>query len=104
MLGGENMINTLKIGATVKIVSLLVLMGIVLSFMFTLTTPHLVSTLGLNGYAAKKIIDIISAATSIWAIIGLVAAVIGGGGIGVGILATAKWLANKYGKAYARMW
>lgn len=61
------------------------------------------STLGLNIYAAKKVIDIISAAGSIWAVVGIVAAVIGGG-IGVAVLASAKALAKRYGKAAAAAW
>lgn len=38
------------------------------------------------------------------AVVGIVAAVIGGGGIGVAILASAKALAQRYGKAAAAAW
>lgn len=62
------------------------------------------SILGLNMYASKKVIDIISAAGSVWAVVGIVAAVVGGGGIGVAILASAKALARKYGKGAAAAW
>ncbi|MDO4605292.1 MAG: uberolysin/carnocyclin family circular bacteriocin [Helcococcus sp.] len=65
---------------------------------------NLTSTLGISAYAAKKIIDIISTASTIWSIVGIVAAVVGTGAIGVGILATAKTLVKKYGKAWAAAW
>lgn len=65
---------------------------------------HLVSTLGVSSYAAKKIINIISTASTIWSIIGIVGAIIGSGGIGVGVLFTAKALIKKYGKKYAAAW
>ncbi|MFD2696119.1 uberolysin/carnocyclin family circular bacteriocin [Sporolactobacillus shoreicorticis] len=80
----------------------------VLGLAFTLfhgfNTPYLASTLGISSYAAKKAIDIISTASSIYAIIGLIAAIVGGGGIGVGILFTAKALIKKFGKKYAAAW
>ncbi|MER2226932.1 MAG: uberolysin/carnocyclin family circular bacteriocin [Carnobacterium sp.] len=71
---------------------------------FFFVSPDLTSTLGLSTYAAKKVIDIISAASSVAAVVGIIAAVVGGGGIGVGILATAKALVKKYGKKYAAAW
>ncbi|HDL6578102.1 TPA: uberolysin/carnocyclin family circular bacteriocin, partial [Enterococcus faecalis] len=66
-----------------------------------LTQPHLTSTLGISTYAAKKVIDIISAAGSVWSVVGIVAAVVGGGGIGAAILVTAKSFVKRYGKAFA---
>ncbi|AZR80800.1 uberolysin/carnocyclin family circular bacteriocin [Bacillus cereus] len=62
------------------------------------------STLGISGYAAKKAVDIISAAGDLYAIIGLLGVVTGVGAIGYGIVVTAKTLAKKYGKAYAASW
>ncbi len=69
-----------------------------------LGTMELTSMLGISGYAAKKIIDIIAAAGTIWSIVGIVTAVAGTGGVGVGILFTARALVKKFGKRYAAMW
>ncbi|EGO2662342.1 circular bacteriocin, circularin A/uberolysin family [Enterococcus faecalis] len=77
---------------------------VLVAFAISLTQPHLTSTLGISAYAAKKVIDIISAASSVAAVVGIIAAVVGGGGIGVAVLATAKALVKKYGKAYAAAW
>lgn len=71
---------------------------------FLFVAPDLTSTLGISAYAAKKVIDIISAASSVAAVVGIIAAVVGGGGIGVAVLSTAKALVKKYGKAYAAAW
>lgn len=65
---------------------------------------NLTTTLGINTYAAKRVIDIVSTAGTVYAVVGIVAAVVGGGGIGVAILASAKGLAQKYGKAAAAAW
>ncbi|WP_218925751.1 uberolysin/carnocyclin family circular bacteriocin [Streptococcus danieliae] len=65
---------------------------------------NLTTTLGINTYAAKRVIDIVSTAGTVYAVVGIVAAVVGGGGIGVAILASAKALAQKYGKAAAAAW
>lgn len=65
---------------------------------------QLTSVLGINTYAAHKVIDIVSTAGTVYAVVGIVAAVIGGGGIGVAALATAKILAKRYGKAAAAAW
>ncbi|NBA57064.1 uberolysin/carnocyclin family circular bacteriocin [Enterococcus hirae] len=73
-------------------------------FAIGFTQPYLTSTLGISQHAAKKVIDIISGASSIAAVVGIIAAVIGGGGIGVAILASAKAIAKKYGKGYAAVW
>lgn len=63
------------------------------------TTPNLASTLGISSYAAKKAIDIISAAGNVVAIIGLIGAV-----TGAGLVFTAKTMIKKYGKKYAAAW
>ncbi|GEL67958.1 uberolysin/carnocyclin family circular bacteriocin [Marinilactibacillus psychrotolerans] len=76
----------------------------ILTGVFFFVSPDLTSTLGISAYASKKVIDIISAASSVAAVAGIIAAVVGGGGIGVAILATAKALVKKYGKAYAAAW
>lgn len=80
-----------------------ILTSIIMGALF-FVSPDLTSTLGISAYASKKIIDIISTASSLAAIVGIIAAVAGGGAIGVGILATAKALAKKYGAAYAAAW
>lgn len=67
-------------------------------------TAELVAMLKISRYAANRVIDIISAAGTVYAIVGIVAAVVGGGGIGVAILASAKALAKRYGKTYAAAW
>lgn len=67
-------------------------------------TADLAAMLKISTHAAKKAIDIISAAGTVYAIIGIVAAVVGGGGIGVAVIAAAKALAKKYGKRYAIAW
>ncbi len=64
----------------------------------------LAANLPISGYAAKKIIDIVAGASDLWAVIGIVAVIAGAGGITIGLLATAKWLAKKYTKAYAAAW
>lgn len=71
---------------------------------FSIVNVNLTSTLGISTYASKKVIDIISTAGTIWSIVGIVAAVVGTGGIGVGVLITAKALAKKYGKKWAVAW
>ncbi|HFU4495885.1 TPA: uberolysin/carnocyclin family circular bacteriocin [Streptococcus suis] len=65
---------------------------------------QLASTLGINAYAANKVIDIVSTAGTVYAIVGIVAAIVGGGGIGVALLASAKALAKRYGKTAAAAW
>lgn len=67
-------------------------------------TAELVAMLKISRHAANRVIDIISAAGTVYAIVGIVAAVVGGGGIGVAILASAKALAKRYGKTYAAAW
>ena len=76
-------------------------LALVVMFSVLLHVPNLVSTLGISSYAAKRVIDIVSTAGNVAAVVGIVAAVIGGGGIGVGILYTAKRLVAKYGARYA---
>ncbi|MED2697044.1 uberolysin/carnocyclin family circular bacteriocin [Bacillus thuringiensis] len=71
---------------------------------FFIGQAQLSSTLGISGYAAKKAIDIISAAGDLYAIIGLLGVVTGVGAIGYGIVVSAKSLARKYGTAYAASW
>ena len=67
-------------------------------------SAQLASTLGINAYAANKVIDIVSTAGTVYAIVGIVAAIVGGGGIGVALLASAKALAKRYGKTAAAAW
>lgn len=88
---------------TKKLMSVLVLAIAVFS-VFNFVDVNLASTLGISSYASKKVIDIISAAGTIWSIVGIVAAVVGTGGIGVGVLVAAKVLAKKYGKKWAAAW
>ena len=64
----------------------------------------LAGMLGVDFYAAKKIIDIVATAGTVASVIGIIAAVAGTGGIGVGILAAAKALARKYGTKAAATW
>lgn len=70
----------------------------------SIATADLTANLPITPYAAKKVIDIISAASNIYAVIGIVAAVAGGGVLGIGVLFTAKALAKKFGNAYAAAW
>ena len=64
----------------------------------------LASTLGISSYAAKKVIDIIDAVSTVATIISLATAVIGAGAISAAIVATAKKMIKKYGKKYAAAW
>lgn len=68
------------------------------------STPMLTANLGISSYAAKKIIDIINTGSSIATIVSIIAAVVGGGLITAGIVATAKALIKKYGVKYATAW
>ncbi|GBG95973.1 uberolysin/carnocyclin family circular bacteriocin [Lactococcus termiticola] len=61
----------------------------------------LASTFGISGYAAKKIIDIAAGAGSVFAIIAVVGGTAGWGAI---LLAAAKALLKKYGRAAAASW
>ncbi len=67
-------------------------------------SAQLASTLGIGTYAARRVIDIVSAAGTVYAVIGIIAAVVGGGGIGVALVATAKALVKRYGRAFATAW
>ncbi|RCF64298.1 uberolysin/carnocyclin family circular bacteriocin, partial [Enterococcus faecium] len=51
-----------------------------------------------------KVIDIINTGSTVATIISIVAAVVGGGLITAGIVATAKSLIKKYGAKYAAAW
>ncbi|MGI6155814.1 MAG: uberolysin/carnocyclin family circular bacteriocin [Enterococcus lemanii] len=66
--------------------------------------PMLTANLGISSYAAKKVIDIINTGSAVTTIIALVAAVVGGGLITAGVVATAKSLIKKYGAKYAAAW
>ena len=66
--------------------------------------PMLTANLGISSYAAKKVIDIINTGSAVATIISIVAAVVGGGLITAGIVATAKSLIKKYGAKYAAAW
>lgn len=78
--------------------------AIVMYLLWSTTTVYLAHTLGINYYAAKRAIDIISAAGNVAAIIGLIGAVTGAGIIGAGIVYTAKRIIRRYGKKYAISW
>lgn len=86
------------------VVSSLILCMLIITGINCCTNSNLVATLGISAYASKKIIDIISTAGTIWSVVGIVATIAGSGGIGVGVLATAKFLVKKYGKKYAARW
>lgn len=66
--------------------------------------PMLTANIGISSYAAKKVIDIINTGSAVTTIIALVAAVVGGGLITAGVVATAKSLIKKYGAKYAAAW
>jgi len=87
------------------LMTVILVIGIIMvAFGAVMATPNLTSNLGISTYAATKVIDILSAAGTVSAIIGIVVAVIGGGAIGVAILESAKALAKRYGKKYAVAW
>lgn len=65
---------------------------------------NLAATLGISYEAAQKIIDLLLSAWSIWSVIGVILTIVGTGGFGIGILFTAKWLAQKLGAKYAAAW
>ena len=56
---------------------------------------------GISSYAAKKIIDIVSGAGSVWAIIAVVGVT---AGWGAALMAGAKWAIKHFGKAAAVSW
>lgn len=60
--------------------------------------------LGISSAAAVKIINIIDAVSTVATIISLVAAIVGAGAISAAIVAAAKKMIKKYGKAYAAAW
>lgn len=64
-------------------------------------TPQLAAQFGISTYAAKSIIDIASGAGSVWAVLAIVG---GSAGWGAALLAAAKILLKKYGKAAAASW
>ncbi|EHM34803.1 Hypothetical protein EfmE4453_2321, partial [Enterococcus faecium E4453] len=71
---------------------------------FFVGVPMLSANIGISSYAAKKVIDIINTGSTVATIISIVAAVVGGGLITAGIVATAKSLIKKYGAKYAAAW
>ncbi len=71
---------------------------------FFVGVPMLSANIGISSYAAKKVIDIINTGSTVATIISIVAAVVGGGLITAGIVATAKSLIKKYGTKYAAAW
>lgn len=60
--------------------------------------------LGISSAAAVKVINIIDAVSTVATIISLVAAIVGAGAISAAIVAAAKKMIKKYGKAYAAAW
>lgn len=84
-----------------KLLLVLPILGIVGLFV---GAPMLTANLGISSYAAKKVIDIINTGSAVATIISIVAAVVGGGLITAGIVATAKSLIKKYGVKYAASW
>ena len=76
-----------------------------LSFDFGGGVAHLAGMFGLSFGAAQRIINVILTAWSIWAAIAAIVAITGGAGIiGVGIIASAKAIAKRYGARYAAAW
>lgn len=84
-----------------KVLALLLVVG---AMSLPVVTPMIISTLGISSYAAKKVIDILAAAGTVWSVVGIIGAVVGGGGIGVAILESAKWMIKRYGKQAAIAW
>lgn len=70
----------------------------VLICLIAISMPNLVALLGVSTYAAKKIVDAIMAAMSIWSIIGLLA--VSGGSAAVAFL-IAKSAIKKFGRKIA---
>ncbi|HEY8414418.1 MAG TPA: uberolysin/carnocyclin family circular bacteriocin [Thermaerobacter sp.] len=67
-------------------------------------TLQLAAMLGLDTGTALYIIQLINAGLDVWTIISIIAVFTGAGAVGVGLIATAKWLAKKYGTKYAAAW
>lgn len=67
----------------------------------TLDNSYLAAQFGISTYASKKIIDIAAGAGSVWAVIAVVG---GSAGWGTVILAAAKALIKRYGRAAAASW
>ncbi len=93
-----------KNNSKLKNVISVTLTAFIFFLVLNIANVNLASTLGISTYASKKVIDIISTAGTIWSVVGIVATVVGSGGIGVGILAIAKTLAKKYGSKRAAIW
>ena len=81
-----------------------VILSMMIVAMLAMSTVGLASMLPISAAAAKKVIDIIDAGSTIATIVSLVAAVVGAGVVSTGIIATAKALIKKYGKRYAAAW
>ncbi|PZN00949.1 MAG: circularin A/uberolysin family circular bacteriocin [Bacillota bacterium] len=67
-------------------------------------TLRLAGMLSLDLYTARRIVDLLLTGLDIFTIISIIATITGAGAVGVGVLATAKWLAKKYGAQYAAAW
>ncbi len=82
---------------------------IVFSMLFVLCVGcfsgiELATMLGISKAAATKVINIIDTVSTVATIISLVAAIIGDGAISAALVAAAKKMIKKYGKAYAAAW
>lgn len=69
--------------------------------LYLMMPTNLAAQFGISTYAAKKVINIVSGAGSIWAIIAVVG---GSAGWGAALLAVAKALLKKFGKVAAASW
>ncbi len=68
------------------------------------TAPLLAANLGISSYGAKKIIDVINTGSSIMTVISIASAVVGGGVVTAGVVASAKAMVKKYGAKRAAAW
>lgn len=93
----------IKLFSRTKEVTLICSSILLLAF-FGMYNTKLAGMLGISFYTAKRIVDIVSTAGSIYSVIGLVAVVAGTGGVGIGILFTAKALLKKYSRQWVASW
>ncbi|MCO7128204.1 uberolysin/carnocyclin family circular bacteriocin [Sporolactobacillus shoreicorticis] len=85
-------------------VAMAMILGVAFTLLFVFSAPNLAGTLGISAARAKTVINIIDGASSIYAVITIIAAIVGGGAASVGLLLTAKALIKKFGKKYAIAW
>lgn len=82
----------------------LVLISITIGILFISTTPYIAGALGLSTGTATQVVSLISAYQTAAAIVSIVGALTGVGGITSGIVATVLFLLKKQGKAKAALW